>query len=293
VSLRLGTAPDSWGIWFPDDPKQVPWQRFLDEAQQAGYDAIELGPYGYLPTDPVALADELERRSIRLSGGFVGGRLESADCWSQVEASLEPLCSLVKALGGDYLGIIDAQYSDPHTAEIIAEAELTDEAWGRLVDSTYRIAEFAQRFGLTTLLHPHADTPVEYEAQIERFLELTDPAVVGLQFDVGHHAYRGGDPIDFLRRHHDRIKVIHLKSVDPEVSAKVNAGHIPWSEAVAMGIFTEPAKGIVDFRALKQALDEIRFEGWGIVEQDMYPAPPDKPLPIAERSYVYLRSLGY
>jgi len=23
-NLRLGTAPDSWGVWFPDDPKQVP-----------------------------------------------------------------------------------------------------------------------------------------------------------------------------------------------------------------------------------------------------------------------------
>ncbi|MBT2475291.1 2-keto-myo-inositol dehydratase, partial [Microbacterium sp. ISL-103] len=47
--LRIGTAPDSWGVWFPDDPKQVPWQRFLDEVVAAGYSWIELGPYGYLP----------------------------------------------------------------------------------------------------------------------------------------------------------------------------------------------------------------------------------------------------
>ena len=25
--LHLGTAPDSWGIWFPDDPKQPHWSR--------------------------------------------------------------------------------------------------------------------------------------------------------------------------------------------------------------------------------------------------------------------------
>ncbi|MCU1652418.1 MAG: 2-keto-myo-inositol dehydratase, partial [Pseudonocardia sp.] len=53
--LRLGTAPDSWGVWFPDNPSQVPWQRFLDEAERAGYEWIELGPYGYLPTDPAQL----------------------------------------------------------------------------------------------------------------------------------------------------------------------------------------------------------------------------------------------
>ena len=57
--IRIGSAPDSWGVWFPDDPEQVPWQRFLDEVSACGYEWIELGPYGYLPTDPARLADEL------------------------------------------------------------------------------------------------------------------------------------------------------------------------------------------------------------------------------------------
>src|SRR5690349_17983369 len=35
--LRLGTAPDSWGVWFADDPLQVAWPRYLDEAASAGY----------------------------------------------------------------------------------------------------------------------------------------------------------------------------------------------------------------------------------------------------------------
>ena len=49
--LRFGTAPDSWGVWFPEDEHQVPWPQFLDEVEQSGYAWIELGPYGYLPTD--------------------------------------------------------------------------------------------------------------------------------------------------------------------------------------------------------------------------------------------------
>jgi hypothetical protein len=40
--LRLDTAPDSWGVWFPDDPKQVPWHRFLHEAAAASYTAVDL-----------------------------------------------------------------------------------------------------------------------------------------------------------------------------------------------------------------------------------------------------------
>jgi inosose dehydratase len=41
--IRLGTAPDSWGVWFADDPAQTPWSRFLDEVAEAGYEWIELG----------------------------------------------------------------------------------------------------------------------------------------------------------------------------------------------------------------------------------------------------------
>jgi inosose dehydratase len=34
--LTLGTAPDSWGVWFPDDPPQVTWGQYLDELPKAG-----------------------------------------------------------------------------------------------------------------------------------------------------------------------------------------------------------------------------------------------------------------
>ena len=31
MNIRLGSAPDSWGVWFPSDPRQIPWERYLDE----------------------------------------------------------------------------------------------------------------------------------------------------------------------------------------------------------------------------------------------------------------------
>ena len=50
--------------------------------------------------------------------------------------------------------------------------------------------------------------------------------------------------------------------------------------------------GTVDFAAFRDVLKEINYDGWGTVEQDMYPAPFDKPLPIAKRTRNYLRSIG-
>ena len=40
--LALGSCPDSWGVWFADDPRQPPWQRFLDELAGVGYEWLEL-----------------------------------------------------------------------------------------------------------------------------------------------------------------------------------------------------------------------------------------------------------
>jgi inosose dehydratase len=65
----IGTAPDSWGIWFADDPNQTPADRFLDEVVQAGYEWIEIGAYGYLSTDPAKLRDDLSSRRLKVSGG--------------------------------------------------------------------------------------------------------------------------------------------------------------------------------------------------------------------------------
>ena len=70
--LHLGTAPDSWGVWYPsDDPLQTPWRRYLDEIVEAGYRYSELGPFGYLPADPEVVREEYSRRDLTLTGGTV------------------------------------------------------------------------------------------------------------------------------------------------------------------------------------------------------------------------------
>ena len=291
MKVTLGSAPDSWGVWFPDDPRQTPWHRFLDEVSSAGYRWIELGPYGYLPPDLDVLERELERRQLRVSGSFVMFPFEERDAWEQSASEVARTCSIINRLGGKYLVLIDGMYSDLITGEIVAPAALDRDAWGQLLQTTSQIADVAANFGLTPVLHPHAETHIEYEDQIERFLNEGDPRI-GLCLDIGHHAYRGGDPISFLRKHHERIPYLHLKNIDRDVQQKVVSEGKTFAEAVAMDMFVEPSRGAVDFERLRDALREIGYQGFGIVEQDMYPAPPEKPLPIAERTYAYLRRIG-
>ena len=102
------------------------------------------------------------------------------------------------------------------------------------------------------------------------------------------HGYRGGDPINIMRRHHGRIPYLHLTSIlYIALQEQVEAEGIPFAEAVKMDMFVEPSKGAVDFLAFRDLLQEIDYNGYAIVEQDMYPAPFDKPLPIAKRTREY------
>ena len=75
--IRVGNAPVSWGVYEADRPNP-PFARVLDDIAAAGYEGTELGPYGYLPTTPDALAAELRKRNLGLGSSFVPLPLEDA-----------------------------------------------------------------------------------------------------------------------------------------------------------------------------------------------------------------------
>ena len=293
MNITVGIAPDSWEIWFSNDPKQVPWQRFLDEVVQAGYEWTELGPYGYLPTGVAVLRSELSRRGLKVCASAVMGNLENPSAWPRLEKEVLWTGELLAALDAKFLVLIDDTYTDLFTGTLVVPPRLDAEAWKRLIDTTQKVADIVRdRFRLTLVYHPHVESHVEHEDQIETLLAQTDPSLVNLCLDTGHHAYCGGDPVSFMRRHHKRIPYLHLKSVDWEKREQAEKDKTPFAMAVAGDVFCEPATGVVDFSAFLEVLREINYEGYAIVEQDMYPAPFDKPLPIAQRTRTYLREIG-
>jgi inosose dehydratase len=288
--VKLGTAPDSWGVWFADDERQTPWARYLDEVKDVGYRWTELGPYGYMPTDPGQLETELAARSLRLCAGFVMFDFERPEAWAAAEPDVEAVCALLGALGAECLILIDDVYTDLFTGDLRLAPELDDREWSQLVHRTAHLAEIAEQSGLRAAFHPHAQTHVQTEQQIERL--LTDVPGLSLALDVGHHAYCGGEPVSFFRRHHARVSYLHLKSVDAEMRDRVARDGIPFALAVGDGMFVEPSQGAVDFPGLRDAITETGYSGYAIVEQDMYPTHFDRPLPIAQRTQRYLADLG-
>jgi inosose dehydratase len=292
--IRVGSAPDSWGVWFPDDPQQVPWRRFLDEVADAGYPWIELGPYGYLPTDPARLGDELAKRELKVSAGTVFTALHRGPAvWDATWRHVSEVAALTQAMGAGHLVVIPEFWRDPATGEQTEPAELTAAQFADLASGMERLGrQVRDRFGLHIVVHPHADTHIDGEANVTRFLDATDADAVGVCLDTGHYAYCGGDSVKLIQTYGERIGYLHLKQVDPAILAEVVRDGTPFGPAVRRGVFDEPPRGIPEIPPVLTAAQALGVDLFAIVEQDMYPCPPDQPFPIAQRTRRFLASCG-
>ncbi len=292
--IRVGSAPDSWGVWFPDDPAQTPWERFLDEVADAGYEWIELGPYGYLPTDPARLAEETAKRGLRVSAGTVFTGLHHGPAvWEDTWEHVSRIAALTRAMGAAHLVVIPSFWRDDKTGEVLEDRTLTPAQWRELASQTERLGrEVRDRYGLRIVVHPHADTHIDTPENVARFLDATDPGLVSLCLDTGHYAYCGGDSVQAIETFSERIGYLHLKQVDPRILAEVVAEQLPFGPAVGRGVMCEPPAGVPALEPVLAAAQRLGVDLFAIVEQDMYPCEPDRPLPIARRTRSYLRSCG-
>lgn len=293
-AVHIGSAPDSWGVWYPDDPQQTPWERFLDEVAAAGYTRIELGPYGYLPTDPARLREELDTRGLTMTAGTIFEHLHRPGSWDTTWKDVSAAASLTAAMGARHLVVIPDFWRDPATGAVLEDAQLSEQEWPAYAERVNRLARAVRdEFGLQIQFHPHADTHVDTHANVERFLHETDPDLVTLCLDTGHISYCGGDNLTLIRDYPERIGYVHLKQVDPAVVDEVHAKGIGFGEAVKMGAMCEPPRGVPEMGPILEALAALdHAELFAIVEQDMYPCPPDQPLPIATRTLAHLQSCG-
>lgn len=98
MGINICGAPCCWGVDDPKNPFLPPWQRVLYEAGQAGYRAIELGPYGYLPIDVEAVSAELSKNNLAIVAGTIFDDLLSEDNYENLLRQTDDICSLITQL---------------------------------------------------------------------------------------------------------------------------------------------------------------------------------------------------
>jgi len=287
IDNRLAAAPISWGVCeVPGWGHQLPAERVFSEIASLGLRATELGPIGYLPFEPAAIREQLDRHGLRLVGGFVPLVLHERSL-DRARAAAERCARVLAEAGADIFNaavVADEAWSPP--------LPLDDDALGRAARHLGEIERLVAQHGLTLALHPHVGTQVETAADVERMLALTE---AGWCLDTGHLLIGGVDPAEFARRHGERVVHVHLKDVDMAISQRMRAGELSLVQAVQAGLFRPLGDGDVRVDEVLDGLDG--YERWLVLEQDTAltgEEPPAGRGPVVDvrKSIEYLYSLA-
>jgi inosose dehydratase len=270
-ALRLATAPVSWGIWEQtiDRADLVPPRPLLETVTAMGYRALETGPPGYLAENGTSAVELIAPFEVELVATFLPLRLDDEDGFRADLDALDRTAEVLEAAGGGVVLLADAERpvraAVSGRPEEMAQHALSPEQLDRAAARLERAASRCAERGLSAALHPHAASYVESPDEVEEILERT---TLPLCIDTGHTVVGGGDPVDLVRRHGDRLAHIHLKDVDAAVLARLRAGELDMDEAWAAGIFCAFGEGVVP---LAEFLAESRvrgLDGYAVLEQD-------------------------
>jgi inosose dehydratase len=177
----------------------------------------------------------------------------------------------VRDAGGLYLQIIDKPPKD-HTG--------TSADYKRLGSLLTEVGKRSADVGIPLGYHNHMGTLSQRPENLDQILEAADPRYVKLELDVAHYLQGGGDPVKAIHQYHDRLLFLHLKDVrDSDPNAEGAKGPYQWVEL---------GRGRVDLPGAVQALEQVKFHGWAVVELDRVPDKSGTPKQSAEINRKYI-----
>jgi inosose dehydratase len=290
IPARLAGAPITWGICeVPGWGHQLRPERVLREMRSIGLRATELGPDGYLPTEPSRLRALLASFGLRLVGGFVPLTLHRRDLLEAEVARAGKVADALAAMGGEMFVLAAATGEGGYEGS----SEIGAAEWEVFVDGIGRVVEVVADRELVVALHPHHGTMVERADHVERMLEST---AVSLCLDTGHLMIGGADPVEIARTARGRVAHVHLKDVSAPLADQVRAGSAGYHEAVRLGMYRPLGHGDVDVGGVVRELERDGYAGWYVLEQDSAltsaPEVGDGPLRDASASVAFIRGMA-
>lgn len=308
MSMNICGAPASWGVDDPQNPYLPPWQRVLSEASQAGYRAIELGPYGYLPIDADVVSEELKKNGLAIVAGTIFHDLVDPDNQESVLQAVDDICKLItdpklpklprhegQKFATPYMTVMDWGHDerDINAGDVENSPRMNDEEWAAFIKNVRAVCERANKWGVRPVIHPHAGGYLEFEDEIEKLIRDIPYEVAGLCLDTGHLYYDSMDPATFLKKYADRLDYVHFKDVNDEIFHRVVKEHIRFFDGCGQGSMCPIGTGNLNYPEIKKTLEEIGYSGYITIEQERDPRNVETSLRDVKASVDYLKSVGY
>ncbi|MGQ0709589.1 MAG: myo-inosose-2 dehydratase [Rhodoferax sp.] len=300
-NVRIGINPLSWmNDDLPSLGGETPLETALKEGKEIGYEGFELG--NKFPKDGPGLKATLDAFGLACVSGWYSGFLAELEPGQTNETAVAAEIERCKAhmgklqyngvkvvVYGECAGTVQGQMDTPVSKRPQFANDALWHAYAQRLNAFG--AHVLQTYEIKLAYHHHMGAYVESPADVDKLMQLTDPAKVFLLFDTGH-AYFGGaaNPVDLLKRHVQRVVHVHCKDVRTPVIAQARNDGWSFLHGVINGTFTVPGDGSIDYAAVLQTLKDAAYEGWLVVEAEQDPAVAPS-YQYAQKGYQTLRAL--
>ncbi|WP_421762010.1 myo-inosose-2 dehydratase [Devosia sp.] len=283
MRARLGMSPIAW---WNDDLKElsddVSLEECLRQSRSAGFTGMEKGRR--FPDDPAVMLPILKAADVTLCGGWFSGTLVNEELAANKDRIL-PMIELFKAVDAPCIvyGEVGRSIQGDRTKPLATKPKLTDDEMKAYAKKVTAFGEWCAEQGMPLAYHHHMAAVVETEPELNAFMAASG-AGIPLLLDAGHLAFAGGDVLRAIDAHHKRITHVHVKDIRQAVVDGLDRGKQSFLDAVALGAFTVPGDGSLDFGAIVQRFADYGYEGWFVVEAEQDPKK-NPPLKMAEVGY--------
>lgn len=270
AEIKFGYSAITWG---GNDSQAI------EDLAAAGFPGIQLRSnvlkqYGERPGE---LRDILAQHRLTLVALSSGSVIIDPAVEKSVLEEHTKNARFVHDVGGLYLQVTDAR---PKGRAMVAEDY---KRLGRLMTE---IGKRTADLGIPLSYHNHMGSLGEKPEEVDQILAAADPRYVKLELDTAHYQQGGGDPVQAVRKYHDRHLFLHIKDLESPIPSSSPDASKPYR-------FVELGRGKVDLKGVFAALHDVKFRGWAIVELDAVPDKARTPKESALISKRYLEEHGY
>lgn len=296
LKAKLGMSPIAW--WNDDLielSEDVSLEECLRQSRSAGFTGMEQGRR--FPSSPEEMLPILKAADVTLCGGWFSGTLAADGDLGANQDRIRPMIELFKAVDAPCIvyGEVGRSIQGNRSIPLARKAVLSDDEMKAYAHKLTEFGEWCADQGMPLSYHHHMAAVVQFEHELDAFMNHSGEGIP-LLFDAGHMAFAGGDVLATIDKHHKRITHVHVKDVRAEVLKSLDWTKQSFLDSVALGAFTVPGDGSLDFGAIVQKFADYGYEGWFVVEaeQDPKKSPPLKMAHVGHKELMrVMTAAGY
>ncbi|MGQ1788391.1 sugar phosphate isomerase/epimerase family protein [Saccharicrinis sp. GN24d3] len=164
---------------------------------------------------------------------------------------------------------------DPKTG--FGKSLTKSEAIFSIAEKLYEPLKFAEDYGVKILIEPHGEITDSVDLMGDLMTKCNSDAL-GINLDTGNLWLGGGEPLEMIKKLGDKIEHVHWKDLPEEMIEKRGKEFGCGMSLTALG------DGVIDIKAIYEALVKIGFDGYTTLEI----AGEDAVI----KSFEYLKALG-